>query len=693
MSKTQIKSVEGTNTNDTNYQFASLPKSGFNLSHTSLIGGVPIGREIPSLNWVMPGDKVSGGNEHQLTAEQLVTPVVGDMRVNFHSYYVKLRSIDSDFEEMMVPTKVNAMSANYSAPTFMLNDVWELTVLAMLKSCFPVVTDGNGHVEASDTYASWGATSTAFNAYWASKMAGTFSLYLKRSYLDDSLLDLRDQLQLYVANVINAGDEFERTDAYKNIVKCITDFWCGEGSVMDYLGYTIVKHVDVDYWMNQLPEFSSVAAFVSGASGCFSTIPMTEYALRAHYFIWYIHERDNNLEPRTSDLPNPRKWSSVPLLNSTNMVAHGMQLLPLRFRCWTADAFNTAMIDDISRHVFAPVLTSSSLATQSRTEQYSSPTSPVYGTYNNSYEYFSGSLLSSEDITYTDINGSVQILRCPIPQALSKSDSRYSENTYVNNHSLDLFTLRKAKMMERTLKRIFANGGSDIYNERFKRLYDVNIPDAELSQPQYLNGSSTPVGSNQQVASTGAVPTSTDSGDMVKQGSRLVIAGSEGGEQDRYTYFCNEFGVIITHMSIIPTCQYDTTIAQHFMIKQADFPNPLFANQQEELVNTSEISRVGTPVSGFDNVPFGHVPYAHAWRYRVNEVHGQMLSSKFDYTFCRYFRGLTADGVPKLNYQFIHCRPNLPMFLNKILLDGQFYGTVKHNFLVERTLPTPIEVI
>ena len=51
------------------------------------------------------------------------------------------------------------------------------------------------------------------------------------------------------------------------------------------------------------------------------------------------------------------------------------------------------------------------------------------------------------------------------------------------------------------------------------------------------------------------------------------------------------------------------------------------------------------------------------------------------------------DTTPKLNYFFIHCRPNLQMFANPIAYDMQAYGDLVHECFVERVLPVPVETI
>lgn len=124
-----------------------------------------------------------------------------------------------------------------------------------------------------------------------------------------------------------------------------------------------------------------------------------------------------------------------------------------------------------------------------------------------------------------------------------------------------------------------------------------------------------------------------------------------------------------------------------------DFPLPEFAANNDEFGRNLEIAVSGLAPSPFDIAQFGHYPYAHAWRSRVDEVHGSFLDDRQDYTFRRFF-GMDEQGKsPTLNYRFISCIPNLGMFVDKVRLSGQGYYTADHHFYVERVLPTPVEEI
>lgn len=703
------------------YNVADFPKSGFNLTYNSHPAGLIIGRMYPAAyQHIMPSDKFSGRNEFNLIAEQLATPVVSDVVASQHNYFVKYRDIDKGFKDLMTPTKLNGMSASLSAPTFKLTDVmWHL--IKVFNLFLPRFTRTNTSADWDFTPSPIVSVDSVFNNLKSS----SFGTAMKQFYMDDVLDDLYNQV---------------KSIGYPNITLtlsnlhllwyAICDFFCGEGSLMDYFGYPIMKHSDVDQWLdivirnfendsaaNSSPLTNGNAydiahslsagemSWLVGARPSFGTQlyfidnrEVNEYALRAWYAIWFEYYRVNELEPRSNDLWEYHDFGSTPLIQVDANKFVGC-LLPLRPRCWNKDPFTTAQIDDICRHVYAPVLDKPDIPEPSFDPQgaklestFVFSESPFPAQLSGSYDiYKTGNIWSGVTLQYIDESGVSHEIACPLPQSLSNQINSFSRYEFsAGNLGIDLFSLKKAKMLEQYLKRNFAFG--DEYKDRIKAHYGVTIEDANLNIPQYLSGSVHYMDIKQEVANTGA-KVGEDNG-QVEQGTRLATATMASGDQsDGFEYFSTENGIYINVFSIVPRAQYDYTCPQNFMQKTVDFPTPEFANQQEDIMSNSEMYRLGVMNPLLDNKAFGHVPYAHAYRYRVDEVHGQTLSSKFDYTFCRFYKGLTQDGTPKLNYKFVHCRPNLPMFVNTILLDGQFYGTMKHNFLVERILPQPVETI
>jgi hypothetical protein len=129
------------------------------------------------------------------------------------------------------------------------------------------------------------------------------------------------------------------------------------------------------------------------------------------------------------------------------------------------------------------------------------------------------------------------------------------------------------------------------------------------------------------------------------------------------------------------------------------YPLPEFATNNEEFGRKMEIADSALSATligqdGSDNrFMFGRYMAYHAWRARVDEVGGQFLDELQECTFRRFWGLFSDDTTPKLNYYFLHCRPQLGMFANTNRYDTQLYGNTHHEFFVERVLPTPVEKI
>lgn len=663
-----------------------VPKSGQNLTYRNHNGGLVLGRLYPqSFQHLMPNDKISGSNEANLTFEQLATPVVDDVDVCVHNFLVTLRSIDNRWEKFMTPTKLNQMNKNVSTPTFNLQYILASIVDTLSNFVDPVKNSGrygfNIDLRPLKTFNAWDYV-----------------------YHSDAIHDLYEQLCAIMGYVPETSfpvfEPCDTDDLKANLAQfflAIFDFFVGKRSLLDYFGYNMISRDEVlaafsdDAYFNTLDTYIDNASSLNdwlydydnllGGISTFLVVPVSgtsaprtfdneeEYSLRAYYAIWFEYYRNYDLEPRSSTLPEYRDFGATSIFgyyvgNPPKYMFTNLHFLIPRIRSWQQDAFTTAGIDDISRHVFAPLLDGFSIE-----NTLDSDLQPSGILDNNTI---------IQTLKWRDpSSGVVSSVDVPVPTRLVSALQQPS-NT-INAYGLELFSLRKAQMLENYLKRIYYGG--DEYRDRMLHLYGARIEDYRINRPQWLSSSIDYINPKQEVANTGVAPGSPSGWSA---GSRLATATAVQSGNDGFTEFCPEFGVYISMLSIMPHATYDPYIMQNLQTKYSDFPIPQFANQMEDVISTREISR------RVAHNAFGYAPYAHAYRYRVDEVHGDYHDDKYDYVFLRFF---DADNIPNLSWSFIHCRPKLPMFVDTVLLDGQVYGTFKHNFLVERPLPSPVETI
>lgn len=690
-----INSIDRSFQNQRNeVQETDVPKSGFNLTYRNHLGGLILGRLYPqSVQHTMPNDKFSGNNEANLTFERLVTPVIDDVDVCVHNFLVTLRSIDKQWEKFMTPSKLNNMGNGISVPTFDLSCII-FAVLYLLQD-LSIVSFTNSSTASDPQLRIVTANLSSFTGW-------------DDVYHSDSVHDLSDQLDAILGNGISYTYHIVTNDSDKEkfrlFLYAIFDFFIGKRSLLDFLGYNMITRNDYDIyfdqvmyivgsysnsadgysvfdWLTDQDSFNTAANnfvfYYDGSTKATVYSAQNEYALRAYYAIWFEYYRNYDLEPRSPQLPEYHDFAASTIFGTPNTLSSNypvyaytidyMHYLVPRIRSWQQDAFTTAGIDDISRHVFAPVLTLSEASTAM--DDTSLQASNVQD-----------NRLVEQVINWRDpATNSVVSVQVPMPARFISS--LQGSHTSYNTPALELFSLRKAQMLENFLKRIYYGG--DEYRDRMLHLYGARIEDYRINRPQWLSSSLDMVNPRQEVANTGIAADSTAAG-VTPIGSRVATATGLQSGSDGFTEFCPEFGIYISMLSIMPHATYDPLLLQNLNKTYADFPIPQFANQMEDVISTLEISRRS------NHSAFGYAPYGHSYRYRVDEIHGDYHDDKFDYCFLRFF---DQSNIPNLSWSFIHCRPKLPMFVNSVLLDGQVYGTFKHNFLVERPLPSPVETI
>lgn len=693
--------------NEQQYSAPEFPKSGFPLSYrrysSYLLGRI----HAAGFHWTMPGDKISGRTSGQCTFHRIVTPIVSPVNAMQYNVYLPLRPLDRSFKKGITPTKLNGMSANWTMPLFNTRYL----VDQILRAYFNVAYNGSmatldtffANVEAlsgsnptlNDLVAVYGGGATVDSLLYGNNglvsipvnsltSDGTrFAVMADNLYLRDALLDIAANITAKLGSTDSPLSGSLLLSEFINLYfsTLLTPF-VGRYSYYAEFKYEYLRPFDFFRISRGLSAVATAPSYSSFLT-IFSDTPQNEYAIRAIYAVWYELFRNVDLEPVGPNLPDWQEWSSTSIFD---MSAGGNLLyLIYRIRPWESDMFIGAQIDDLSRHVYAPVYAKASSYVAGHTEQVNnldtnSPASPA--------EVFQGgSKPSLYSFTYHDqINDQPVSILCPVPaninDVLSSLDTKFSDV-----YGLDLNTLRQSQMLERYLKRNYLFG--DEYQDRMLAHYNSRVSDMRINKPEILSRSMDGYEMGQEVSNV--------STDETKVGDRTATATVDvNGEE--FTTFCEEFGIVISIVCFMPRAMYDGTCPQNYLSKQVHLPIPEFATNNEEFGRKTEIAGSGL-ASGYDGslqdnrYMFGRYPAYHAWRSRVDEVGGEFLDELQDSTFRRFWGMFSDDTTPKLNYFFIHCRPNLNMFANNVLYDAQLYGDLVNDCYVERVLPTPVEVI
>ena len=198
--------------------------------------------------------------------------------------------------------------------------------------------------------------------------------------------------------------------------------------------------------------------------------------------------------------------------------------------------------------------------------------------------------------------------------------------------------LRRAFRLQEWLERA-ARGGTR-YVELIKSFFGVNSPDKRLQRPEYITGIKTPVVIS-EVLQTSETATSPQ-GNMAGHGVSVVA----GGDSD---YYCEEHGVIMGIMSVMPKTAYQQGIHRTFLkFDPLDYYWEQFANIGEQEVFNKELYAF----TANGNNTFGYIPRYSEYKFENNRVAGEFRNS-LDF----WHEGRIFATEPALNEEFISCNP------------------------------------
>lgn len=707
------KTITRSTVNTEQFSAPEFPKSGFNLGYRDY-NDYMLGRwHISGFQFVMPSDKISGHNKGNFTFNNFVTPMVAPTHVGQYNVYCTFRSIDNTFQENVAPSKYNGYSAEWRMPMintrmivrhliddyfisngddYGLGNLMQLLVDASREGNLESLTLDDIRTLEEYTDFSWGRNLLAVYQVLTGDYVTPLHTHLKNMYAYDVLADLREFFESRFGRPVlrsapipslqwpKISGSMLLSSFFYDLLDVIFTPWIGRYSYYADFGYNFLRPSDI-YRIShgEISENVSIDDFVD----IFDDTPMCEYPLRAMYAFWYDRCRDVNLQPVSSTLPKPRQFGSTSIFDLS--AGGNLVYLLYRIRRWTEDMFISAMCDSPARHVYAPVYSNTSI-----NEINGINRDNLYAQSISSDDSHDGRKVFSQQISYLDpLTGSSNILLCPVPSFVNDALSRSSDVLSTTDvYGLTLQNLRQAQNLERYLKRLDYFG--DEYNDYMLAQYNSRVSDMRINHPEILSQSIDDANYEQQISSV-ATSAGTQPGDRTATGTL-----SSGG--DGYTTFCEEFGIIINVISFMPDASYDNATPQLLMSRLVDLPLPIFAANNDELGRIMEIAANGLSpaLNGNDadfRFMFGHYPAYHAWRSRVDRVRGSFLNERQDCLFRRFY-GMTDEfTTPRLNYEFINCRPNLQMFANTVRYDGQLYGDVVHECYVERVLPTPVEQI
>lgn len=206
------------------------------------------------------------------------------------------------------------------------------------------------------------------------------------------------------------------------------------------------------------------------------------------------------------------------------------------------------------------------------------------------------------------------------------------------NSSVSINDFRTSLAIQRWMENNARGGGR--YVEQIESHFSVRVPDYRLQRAEYLGGGKQPV----QISEVLSTADSEDVpvGDMAGHGISV-------GKTNGFTYKCQEHGVIISILSILPETAYSQGIDRMWTRKNKfDFAFPELAHLGEQSILSKEVFFSFDNADNADNQEvFGYIPRYAEYKFRNDRIAGD-----FRTTLGFWHLGRKFETRPVLNSEF-----------------------------------------
>lgn len=186
------------------------------------------------------------------------------------------------------------------------------------------------------------------------------------------------------------------------------------------------------------------------------------------------------------------------------------------------------------------------------------------------------------------------------------------------------------------------------YKEFIRTFFDDTPSNQINNVPRYIGGHVQPV------VYTEVLQQSSDSNTPLGTVGAKGITASDGYIGKCYS---NDFGLIIGILSIMPDTYYSNGLRRQDMYSvQEDFYLPERAELGMQGIYKGELFFSGNP--DIDDDLFGYQNRFDEWRYRPNEVHGQLANPKST-TFFPFTQSRLFTSAPVLSNEFVSTKNNI----------------------------------
>ena len=731
---TQSQSFTRSNVNAATLNVSDPKRSSFNLSHKVNLT-MPIGRCVPvQMEPLMPSDVLQGSVSPELQFEKILTPQIGPVRLDTHTFVVNMRRINKDFKNGLsddAPTIPVFYYKEYFDFFFgpLIYAGWDATKGTYRQS----ITSGTALINRRFTLGLFRYPSASTTGAPKSLKDCSYHMYAVLIYGIQNLLDFaktqkfyyrKDSLLTYMQylqkapwyNPTAASVENDPLDFLRSILYIVKPFF-GEGSLLDYLGYPVFTDYSAffDSWRSLVIKGDSpvplaealLDQFIATSDSTFSVFQMftssvtsvtqsagtsgyvftydslnftesfSELPLRAYYACWFDYLRNWHIEGR-NDVLNPDNFGNDTILPGDIISKSGnySTKLPFIAALWS-------ILDLQYRNYTTDFL--NSIQTD---DDFRHVYSPVIGT-----EAVGGvkdtEFLDTTHPVSPDMITALDIMDFPIAVSSLYQKSLDSGLSTASLLQQDLQTMRRAGMLEKWLARNYYY--PDNYVGRIQARFGIKPSDYNVLLSTYIGGSEQFISGDQKVANVGT--------DQTPVGQRTMVANA--ASSDSFSYQSSDWAFLVSFVSLVPIVNYDIAHPATLMSLQQDFPSPEYATDARFEARTADFLR------GFSIKPcIGYVPRYYMWRVRGDETHGRYLTDLRSYSWFKdwysmFFGSANAvsDMTDFVNHEFsltpyhLRVHVSLDAFLGLNDWDPCAFGSVNVGLSINRPLPAAVEYI
>lgn len=693
--------------------------SAFDRSHHNYLTG-KLGTIIPTrIDEVYPADRIKGHVQGVLNFEPLVAPIMGNMRYKQESFYVPDSILWKDAHKFYTGKKGFNEARPSVSPREVFNAYGNVQILQNRRTLlpFPILTE---YEPVRGNFLHFLVHCKPLSTFWSdpqehyADVLGMSEFSIIRNSLVsfgelyqvlDLLQPLIDLIDDYFLKKNDAGswdnlmfnqimaDLSAHYISIDNVSKILCQFMYeyysyifGPSSLMDYMGFPIFTDWqklfmnDVFEWTckyitDDIPDldYSFPEPPYGNLVDLFSDISLNWLPWRAAYVCWYWNYRDELLETQAFD-PESDTFLSGHVTNNEMIL-----LTLIRYRCWFKDTFTTALTNTGDGNLSVPIIKSGEFA-DSTYEYYDDFGNTMQNVHNLDEALQAG-------VSVFGIN--IGNLSYRVPMNYFSQQNIIGTSVVSNSDTLSLDLFERIKRLQKFVQKKLVLGYE--YDDVVWSSFLVKLSNVRMRIPEIL-------GRGSDLVELNTIVNNTNTAEQIA-GDRTAIAWAQGRQSD-INYFAEEHGYFISFMTVLPIQSY-TGGMQRMWLKREQFDVfwPEFAAMGMDAVYNCELSAPAGEGAlhqskGLTDEQsmsvFGYQGRYYDLKSRLDEEHGRVRTDLNYLTFARHFN---SENLPKLNYIFVHCHPNLDMFVMNDPKQDLFRGDIFHALDFERRLQIPSEYI